>query len=177
MITLYNYFQFAKTAMTIGLLVAAGLLFWPGALATVANFSLFGLSIAAYVGSNVLYQAGAVAALTFVGLHALGITMDVVGGFFSLLKSCCCSSRAQEEDYPTYRSHQARAPQAKQDSYQMFNQAMPPSYGQHVAQTQSPPSYQTIYQQPSQPSYQPIYPQLGGHGNQQETYSGYPKLQ
>jgi hypothetical protein len=160
--------------MTIGLLVAAGLLFWPGALATVANFSLFGLSIAAYVGSNVLYQAGAVAALTFVGLHALGVAMDVVGGFFSLLKSCCCSSNAQENHYPTSRHE--KGPQARhQESYQMFNQAMPPSNNQHVVQTQQPPSYHTIYQQPG---YQPIYPQLGVYNNpvQTEQYGGYPQL-
>ncbi len=153
--------------MTIGLLVAAGLLFWPGALATVANFSLLGLSIAAYVGSNVLYQAGAVAALTFVGLHALGITMDVVGGLFSLLKSCCCSSSAHENDHPETQGRH-------QESYQVVNRVMPPSYSQHVAQTQQPPTYNTIYQ----PGYQPIYPQVEGHGHLvQDEYRGYPKLQ
>ena len=170
MITLYNYFQFAKTALTIGLLVAVGLLFWPGALATVANFSLFGLSIASYVGSNVLYQAGAVAGLTFVGLHALGITIDVVGGFFSLLKSCCCSSKAQETYHPVSRP--AREPQLKsQESYQVFNQAMPPSNSnQHVVQPQQPPSYQPLY--PT--TYKSIYPKLDGA--QSDEYLGYPKL-
>ncbi|CAM4488031.1 MAG: hypothetical protein LEGION0403_FIIPPAGN_00400 [Legionella sp.] len=173
MITLYNYFQFAKTAITIGLLVAAGLLFWPGALATVANFSLLGLSIAGYVGSNVLYQAGAVAALTFVGLHTLGIAIDVVGGFFSLLKSCCCSSRASEDNYPT--PEQGIGATQHANSYQMFNQSMPPSNGHNVVQTQPPPNYYTIYQ--AQPGYQPIYPQLDGRGNQvpTETYGGYTK--
>ncbi|MDR3501496.1 MAG: hypothetical protein P4L79_02840 [Legionella sp.] len=176
MITLYNYFQFAKTAMTIGLIVAAGLLFWPGALATVANFSLFGLSIAAYVGSNILYQAGAVAALTFVGLHALGITMDVVGGFFSLLKSCCCSSSAHENAHPV--SHHGIEPRVKhQESYQVCNQAMPPSYNQHVVQTLQPPNSHTIYQPPHQSGHQTIYPQIEGHGNSVPAeYRGYPKL-
>lgn len=178
--TLYNYFQFAKTAMTIGLLVAAGVLLWPGALATVANFSLFGVSIAAYVGSNVLYQAGAVAALTFVGLHTLGIAMDIVGGFFSLLKSCCFSSSSSaQEDYDSTHRHRREPPVRPQNSYQTLLNAIPPAHEQSVGQTQQPPpSHHPIYQPSPQSGYQPLYPQLDGYDYQKspETYGGYPKL-
>jgi hypothetical protein len=160
---LLNYLQFAKIALTIAAVVALGVFLWPGALPAVVGFTFFGLSIAAVVGSNILLQVGAVAALTFVGLHALGITIDLVGGVFSLFKSCCCSPRSENE-HP--HSHQ-EATNHHATSHQKMNHEMPPKQDPKSTIHTKPEKHSSLYSQTEPPQYDgypegytPIYPQL-----------------
>jgi hypothetical protein len=66
------------TSSLLGGAAALTVFLWPAALAAVATFSVFGISIASVVGTNALVQIGAIAALSFTTTTLLTWTITLI---------------------------------------------------------------------------------------------------
>ncbi|MFT4059972.1 MAG: hypothetical protein QM652_10540 [Legionella sp.] len=161
---LLDYLRFIRIAMTVSCFVAVGVLLWPGALAAATNFSLFGYSIASVFGTGLVQQTAGVAISTFAGLHLLGISIDLAGLCYDLLKYCCCVPKQIKEPTQPLKAHEYQL-KSKGDSNTMMNTMMPPGVPTrakpNIEQPTVPSSnlYPDLNSDPT-PNFDPGYPQL-----------------
>ncbi|CAM2874043.1 transmembrane protein [Legionella steigerwaltii] len=108
-----DFLKAHKTAITVAawasLAVAGGLALtlalWPAALATVAGFTIAGLSIAAIAGPSAIAQIGLAAGLAAAATSVATYVGAAVGNFVSWVASCCKEMRAKHKNASLLSSH------------------------------------------------------------------------
>ncbi len=89
---------------TVGLSLAASaavgltLFLWPAALAAVASFSVYGLSIAGIVGANTLLQIGATAGLAFAATSVASSFLAALFNTASWIKDACFKPKSAAQN-------------------------------------------------------------------------------
>ena len=81
-----------KLATTASIIILAGILLWPGALAAVTSFTLLGVSIASLVGPGFFSQLFAIPILTTGAFLATGLLIDLGISICQGIAFCCKSS-------------------------------------------------------------------------------------
>lgn len=147
---LYHYLKFFKMACIVGLFVATGVLFWPGALAAVTGFSILGLSLGMLAGASLLYQVAAVAVATFLALHLAAIVIDLIATLVtSIFKRLTAPSQPQADEQPKNEPHPPKEEQPGVNPYQPKNGPQPPP--NDPGKNDQPPTYDSLY-----PKIQPV---------------------
>ena len=76
-------------SLGVGGLVGLALYAWPAALTFVANYAIYGYSIAGLVGTEPLLQMGFAAGLAFTATSAATYAIAIVANFISAIKNAC----------------------------------------------------------------------------------------
>ncbi|MFJ1269665.1 hypothetical protein ACD661_13960 [Legionella lytica] len=87
-------------SLAIGGAVGLTLYLWPAALTFVADYAIYGYSIAGIVGADPLLQMGFAAGLAFAATSVASWTLTLVANTISALKNACNPQTEQPEESP-----------------------------------------------------------------------------
>jgi hypothetical protein len=107
------------SSLLIGGAVGLTLFLWPAALAAVAGFTVYGLSIAGIVGTNALLQIGFAAGLAYAATSLFTYLTAGVINTIMLIKNYACPAPTNTDDQPP-------APGAQDGTHKSFDETSSP---------------------------------------------------